>query len=174
VEDAFYSEKHLPEKPILISFDDTRVEHFLTTVAPILEKYGFRGTFFIMTVSIGKPKYMSKAQIQELAKRGHSIGLHTWDHQDLRKIPQDQWAIQIEKPKAHLEELTGKEITSLAFPFGLWNQEVIRQIKQRRLLSAYQLGGKPDPVDPIFSLLRILVPGNWSGDRLIKEIETRF
>lgn len=76
VEDSYFSAKPLPEKPILISFDDTRVEHFLT-VAPILEKYGFRGTFYIMTVSIGKPNYMSKAQIQELAKRGHAIGLHT-------------------------------------------------------------------------------------------------
>ena len=173
VEAGFYQGKKMPGKPILISFDDTRADHYLAA-APILEKYGFRGVFYIMTVSIGKPGYMTKAQIKELADRGHAIGLHTWDHQDLRKLPSDQWKIQIDKPKALLQEIVGKEVTSLAFPFGLWNTEVITQVKSKGIRSAYQLGGKMDPSDPVLSLPRILVPGNWSADRLVKEIESRF
>lgn len=161
------------EKVVLISFDDTRADHF-TNAAPLLEKYGFRGVFYIMTVSIGKPGYMSKAQIRELAERGHSIGLHTWDHQDLRKISEDQWRVQLDQPKALLEEITGKTITSLAYPYGLWNHGIIQQLKNREIRTAFQLGGKMDPNDPVFSLPRILVPGNWSGDRLIEEIERTF
>jgi peptidoglycan/xylan/chitin deacetylase (PgdA/CDA1 family) len=173
VESVFYEESQIPEKSILISFDDTRVDHYLSA-APVLEKYGFRGTFFIMTVSIGKPGYMTKAQIKELSDRGHAIELHTWDHQDLRKIAEDQWKIQIDRPKALLEEITGKPVTSLAYPFGLWNSAVVLQIKSRGLSSAFQLGGKLATTDPVFSLPRILVPGNWTGDRLINEIENRF
>jgi peptidoglycan/xylan/chitin deacetylase (PgdA/CDA1 family) len=172
VEEVFYERKPIQDKSLMISFDDTRADHYLT-VAPILEKYGYRGTFFIMTVSIGKPGYMTREQIKELADRGHAIGLHTWDHQDLRKILPDQWRIQIEKPKALLEEITGKKITALAYPFGLWNREVILQINQRGLRSAYQLGGKTDPVYPVFSLPRILVPGNWSGGKLLEELGRR-
>lgn len=173
IEESFYLGKKLPEKSVLISFDDTRADHFLAA-APILEKYGFRGVFYIMTVSIGKPGYMSKAQIKELSDRGHAIGLHTWDHQDLRKLPEDQWKIQIDKPKVLLEEITGRKVSSLAYPFGLWNVQVVQEVKTRGLSSAFQLGGKMDPKDPVFSLPRILVPGNWSADRLVKEIETRF
>ena len=167
VEEVFQEGKVIRDKSLIISFDDTRADHYLTA-APILEKYGFRGTFFIMTVAIGKSGYMSKEQIRELADRGHAIGLHTWDHQDLRKILPNQWHIQIEKPKADLEEITGKKITALAYPFGLWNRAVILQIQQRGLRSAYQLGGKSDPVYPVFSLPRILVPGNWSGEKLLE------
>lgn len=173
VEQIVLDGKEVNEKVVLISFDDTRADHF-TNAAPLLEKYGFRGVFYIMTVSIGKPGYMTKAQIKELAERGHAIGLHTWDHQDLRKITEDQWRTQLDKPKALLEEITGKNITSLAYPFGLWNKEVILQVKNRGIHFAFQLGGKMDPNDPVFSLPRILVPGNWSGDRLIEEIERVF
>lgn len=173
VEGNFYQGKKLPVKPILISFDDTRADHFLAA-APLLEKYGFRGVFYIMAVSIGKSGYMTKTQIKELSDRGHAIGHHTWDHQDLRKIPADQWKIQIEKPKVSLEEITGKKVTSLAYPFGLWNPQAIQELKTRGLRSAFQLGGKMDPNDPVFSFPRILVPGNWSADRLVKEIENRY
>lgn len=172
VEEVFYERKAIQDKSLMISFDDTRADHYLTA-APILEKYGYRGTFFIMTVSIGKPGYMTREQIKELADRGHAIGLHTWDHQDLRKILPDQWRIQIEKPKALLEEITGKKISALAYPFGLWNREVILQINQRGLRSGYQLGGKTDPVYPVFSMPRILVPGNWSGEKLLEELGRR-
>jgi peptidoglycan/xylan/chitin deacetylase (PgdA/CDA1 family) len=173
IEEVFLAGKKKEAKSVMISFDDTRADHY-ASAAPILEKYGFRGTFFIMTVSIGKPGYMDRDQIRDLSDRGHAIGLHTWDHQDLRKIAADQWKIQIDEPKALLEEITGKKVTSLAYPFGLWNPEVILQIKARGLKSAFQLGGKADPNDPIYSLPRILVPGNWLGDRLLKEIESRF
>jgi peptidoglycan/xylan/chitin deacetylase (PgdA/CDA1 family) len=173
IESDYYEGGPISDKSILISFDDTRIDHFVSA-APILEKYGFRGTFFIMTVPIGKPGYMTKTQIKELSERGHAIELHTWDHQDLRKIAEDQWKIQIDKPKALLEEITGKTVTSMAYPFGLWNSAVVTQIKSRGLRSAYQLGGKQDLSNPIFSMPRILVPGNWTGERLVREIQIRF
>lgn len=171
---AFYTNcDSLPAKPILISFDDTRKEHY-TTVAPILEKYGFKGTFFIMTVSIGKKNYMSNDDIKELADRGHTIGHHTWDHQDLRNLPDDQWEIQIDKPKLNLENAIGKPVLSFAYPFGVWNQNAINELKERGISTAFQLSGKSDPDEPLLTLRRILVPGNWSGDRLIKEINIQF
>lgn len=171
---AFYTNgDSLPVKPILISFDDTRKEHY-KTVAPILEKYGFKGTFFIMTVSIGKKNYMSNDDIKELADRGHAIGHHTWDHQDLRNLPDDQWEIQIDKPKLNLEKTIGKPIVSVAYPFGVWNQNTISELKERGITTAFQLSAKSDPDEPLHTLRRILVPGNWSGDRLIKEINIQF
>ncbi len=173
IEAYFYQGKNLAEKSVLISFDDTRVDHYFAA-APILEKYGLCGTFFIMTVSIGKPGYMTKDQIKDLSDRGHAIGLHTWDHKDLRKIVKDQWEIQIDKPKALLEEITDKAVNSLAYPYRLWNPLVIHEVKARGLLSAFQLGGNLDSSNPVFSLPRILVPGTWSGERLVGEIEGKF
>ncbi|WP_395626574.1 polysaccharide deacetylase family protein, partial [Daejeonella sp.] len=74
--------KKLPKKPIMLTFDDTKLDQY-TAAIPEMNKYGFKGVFFIMTVSIGKANYMSKAQIKELSDAGHVIGSHTYDHQNV-------------------------------------------------------------------------------------------
>jgi hypothetical protein len=56
----------LPSKPIMLTFDDGDLDQYETAV-PILEKHGFKGAFFIMTVAIGrrgKQPYMDKTQIK--------------------------------------------------------------------------------------------------------------
>jgi peptidoglycan/xylan/chitin deacetylase (PgdA/CDA1 family) len=163
----------LPEKPIMLSFDDTRKEH-ISIVAPILEKYGFKGTFFIMTVAIGKKNYMTTADIKMLSDRGHSIGHHTYDHQDLRKLPIKEWNTQIDKPKVKLEKIIGKEVNYLAYPFGLCNDYAVRELKKRNFKGAFQLSGRLDKNDPLLTIRRIIVPGNWDGKRLMKEISASF
>ena len=45
--------KTLPAQPVMITFDDSRIEH-TEIAAPVMEKYGFRGVFFIMTITYNK------------------------------------------------------------------------------------------------------------------------
>lgn len=163
----------LPEKPIMLSFDDTRKEHF-HIVRPILEKYGFKGTFFIMTVAIGKNKYRTAAEIKKLSDSGHCIGHHTWDHQDLRKLKFKDWETQIDKPKRKLEEIIGKEVEYLAYPFGLCNENAVQELKKRNFKGAFQLSGRQTKTDAIFTLRRIIVPGTWDAEKLMKEITFAF
>ena len=59
--------KTLSEKPVMITFDDSRAEHSVIA-APTLEKYGFRGVFFIMTITYNKKNYMTTDQIAQLSK----------------------------------------------------------------------------------------------------------
>ena len=83
----------------MISFDDGHQEHY-TIAAPVLEQYQFRGVFFIMNITIGKPGYLSTAEIRALAERGHAIGLHSWDHQLVRNLDEKGWETQLTKPKS--------------------------------------------------------------------------
>jgi hypothetical protein len=69
----------LPEKPVMITYDDTDEEQF-SIAKPEMDKYGFKGVYFIMTISIGRPRYMTKEQIRQLSDEGHVIASHTWDH----------------------------------------------------------------------------------------------
>ncbi len=163
----------LPDKPIMLSFDDTRKEHY-HIVAPILEKYGYKGAFFIMTIAIGKKNYMSKEEIKMLSDRGHCIGHHTWDHQDLRKLPLKDWETQIEKPKKNLEKIIGKKVEFLAYPFGLCNDFAVQELKKRNFKGAFQLAGKQHKNDPLLTIRRLIVPGTWNGERLMKEINFAF
>ncbi|EJF11026.1 polysaccharide deacetylase family protein [Pontibacter sp. BAB1700] len=163
----------LPEKPVMLTFDDTSLGQY-TVAAPELEKYGFKGVFFIMTVSLGKPNYMSKAQVKELSDRGHVIGSHTWDHQNVKKYQGQDWVTQVEKPSRQLTEITGKPTEYFAYPFGLWNPEAIPELKQRGMAGAFQLAGKRDPQDPLHSIRRIIASGYWSAPSLQRAIINSF
>ncbi len=62
----------LPAKPVMLTFDDTDEEQYSIGAAD-MEKYGFKGVYFIMTISINRPRYMSKEQLKELADKGNVV-----------------------------------------------------------------------------------------------------
>jgi peptidoglycan/xylan/chitin deacetylase (PgdA/CDA1 family) len=165
--------KKLPKKPIMLTFDDTKLDQY-TAAIPEMNKYGFKGVFFIMTVSIGKPNYMSKAQIKELSDAGHVIGSHTYDHQNVKKYQGDDWTTQIEKPTKTLQEITGKEVKYFAYPFGLWNKEAIPELMKRGFSSAFILAEKRDENDPLFTIRRIIASGYWDTKTLHNSIVKSF
>jgi len=165
--------KKLPKKPIMLTFDDTKLDQY-TAAIPEMNKYGFKGVFFIMTVSIGKANYMSKAQIKELSDAGHVIGSHTYDHQNVKKYQGDDWLKQIEKPTKTLQEITGKEVKYFAYPFGLWNKEAIPELKKRGFTSAFILAEKRDENDPLFTIRRIIASGYWNTKTLHNSLVKSF
>lgn len=165
--------KKLPKKPIMLTFDDTKLDQY-TTAIPEMKKYGFKGVFFIMTVSLGKPNYMSKAQVKELSDAGHVIGSHTYDHQNVKKYQGEDWVTQIEKPTKTLKEITGKDVKYFAYPFGLWNKEAIPHLKKRGFTSAFILAEKRDENDPLFTIRRIIASGYWNTKTLHNSIVKSF
>jgi len=165
--------KALPDKPVLITFDDTRLDQF-TAALPELDKQGFKAAFFIMTVALGKPGYMSKEQVKQLADEGHTIGSHTYDHKNVKTYTVDDWVEQVQKPSKQLQTITGKPVEYFAYPFGLWNKEAIAKLKDHDFKAVFQLSAKRDEADPLFSVRRIIVPGNWSGATMIKVMKKSF
>jgi peptidoglycan/xylan/chitin deacetylase (PgdA/CDA1 family) len=164
--------KALPAKPILITFDDSRLEHF-EKAAPELEKYGFRGVFFIMTITYDKKNYMTKEQIAMLAKAGHTIGLHTWDHTMVTKYktPED-WATQIVNPKTKLESITGKSVSYFAYPNGVYNHTSTVELKKQFKMS-FTLFSKRDSINPLQTVRRMIVP-EWTAAGVYKVLSKTF
>ncbi|MBO3269559.1 polysaccharide deacetylase family protein [Hymenobacter defluvii] len=163
----------LPPKPVMLTFDDTDLDQF-TVARPELEKHGFKAVYFVMTVSLGRPKYMSKAQVKQLADEGNVIGSHTWDHHNVKKYQGQDWVTQIEKPTKTLEEITGQKVTYFAYPFGLWNPEAIPELKKRGFVAAFSLAEKRDQQDPLFTIRRIIASGYWTPRTLHNSMVRSF
>ncbi len=163
----------LPTKPIMLTFDDTDLDQY-TLAAPQMKKYGFKGVFFIMTVSLGRPHYMTKDQVKELSDDGNVIASHTWDHHNVKKYAGQDWVTQIDKPTKKLEEITGKPIKYFAYPFGLWNEQAIPELKKRGFVAAFQLSEKRDTIEPLFTIRRLLASGYWSAHTLSNNIRQSF
>ena len=177
----------LPEKPVMITYDDTDEEQF-SIAKPEMDKYGFKGVYFIMTISIGRPRYMSKEQIRQLSDEGHVIASHTWDHHRVdryivgdRMIPDgkkqkkfNDWDVQLGNTKKKLEEITGKPVEYFAYPFGIWSSEGIPEIQKRGYKMAYQLSTKRDSLQPLYTARRIIVSPEWSAPGLLRVMNSSF
>ena len=162
----------LPDKPVIISLDDSRKEHY-TIAAPELEKRNFRGAFFIMTVTNDKKNYLSTDEIVELSDRGHSIGLHSWDHVMATKYNDSTiWEKQVYTPKKKLEDMIGKPIDYWAYPNGVYNREAAEELDNHFKLS-FILLAKRDSVYPLQTIRRMIVPSD-SPERLLKRIERTY
>ena len=60
----------LPDRPVLITFDDGYVDNY-TTAYPILKKYNLKATIFVVTGFLGKRKgYLTWDQMREMEKNG--------------------------------------------------------------------------------------------------------
>ena len=148
--------KTLPEKPVMISFDDSREEHTLVA-APIMEKYGFRGVFFIMTITYNKKNYMTTDQIAQLAKAGHTIGLHSWDHTMVIKYKEpSDWQKQVVEPKKKLEGIVGKAVEFWAYPNGVYDHNGAEELSKYFKLS-FTLYSKRDSDVPLQTVRRMIV-----------------
>lgn len=163
----------LPEKPIMITFDDNDGTQY-TEANPILKEFGFKGVYFIMTVTIGRPKYMSKAQLKELSDEGNIIASHTWDHHNVRQYKDEDWVTQIEKPSKVLEGITGKKVEYFAFPFGAWNEDALLELEKRGMKASFILSTKRDPNKPMQTIRRIIGSGYWSGKSLHSAMTKTF
>jgi len=164
----------LPSKPVMITYDDTDDDQY-TIAAQEMKKYGFKGVFFIMTVSLNRPKYMTKEQVKQLAAEGNAIESHTWNHQKVPTyITEEDWATQVDKPKKQIEELTGKSANYFAYPYGLWTKEAIPELKKRGVKAAFILSTSRDPNEPLYTIRRMIAPGYWNGERLYKNMIATF
>ncbi len=167
----------LPAKPVLITFDDTDLTQ-LEIGHKVLKKYGFKGAYFMMTVVIGKHgrvNYMNKEEIKQVADAGHTVGLHTYDHPNMKKVEgEEEWTRQITKPKTLLEEISGQKVEHFAYPFGLWNKEAIAGLKAKGIKSAYILATSRDDENPLYTIRRIIASGYWSAKTLHNSMVNSF
>jgi peptidoglycan/xylan/chitin deacetylase (PgdA/CDA1 family) len=169
--DYLVKNKKLPDKPVMITFDDSRVEHY-KIAAPVMEKYGFRGVFFIMTITYNKKNYMTKEQIAQLAKSGHTVGLHSWDHTMVTKYKDSDWQKQVATPKKELEKIIGMPVEYWAYPNGVYDHKAAEELSKYFKLS-FILISKRDSIKPLQSIRRMIV-SKWTPQTLLKSMHGTF
>jgi peptidoglycan/xylan/chitin deacetylase (PgdA/CDA1 family) len=86
----------------------------------------------------------------------------------------NDWIAQIEKPNQRLLAITGKPVTYFAYPFGVWNDTAVTEIKKYPFKAAFQLTAKRSEMDPLYTIRRTLVPGSWPTSKLLKRMQTMF
>lgn len=119
-----YCKKHT-DVEVEFTFDDGGVS-FFTNIAPILEKYGLYGTFFISTNYLDTPLFLTTKQLRILAEHGHRIGSHSHTHPILTELAERaitaEWNISVSELKKYvIDGMTA------SIPHGVGNKTVIKK-----------------------------------------------
>lgn len=109
---------------VIFSFDDGDLSGF-TTAAPILERHGFRGEFFVVSDWIGRPGFMTVDHLRELRRRGHGIGSHSRTHPRLNTLDRAAIDAEVAGSKRDIEAMTGEPVAFFSVPGGAVDDRVI-------------------------------------------------
>lgn len=128
----------LPNKPILLSFDDGYQGHY-DYVYPLLKKYGYPGVFGIYTNKVGKKMGRSSLTWEQLRQMAAdpliTIAAHSVSHpSDLRELSENGLRNEIVESKRILETELGIPINYFVYPEGKYDERV----KQWVTLAGYQ------------------------------------
>jgi peptidoglycan/xylan/chitin deacetylase (PgdA/CDA1 family) len=109
------------------------LQSFYDNAYHLLEEKGFKATIFAVAGVIGKTggwdvmgrtRHMTAGMIREVADAGHEVGSHSLTHANLVWLGDDELMRELRDSKMILEDITGKSIKCLSFPFGSWNRRV--------------------------------------------------
>lgn len=156
-------------KVVGITFDDG-YQNNLTNAAPVLSKYNFSATCYIVSERIGcfntwdlnkkitQRPLMTKNEINQWLELGMDIGGHTKTHKDLTKISIKEAQKEIRDCKNSLEETFNISITDFCYPFGCFDDMVSAMVKDSGFLSATTMTrGRASSKSNMFRLPRIPV-----------------
>ena len=164
--------RSVPEHSVVLTFDDGWKS--VLRAVPILNRYGFKASFWIITGKGIGGSYMDWSDIEKLAKNprfeieSHTV-THPWDPKDNLVTwlqgevpgygPADAW-MELLESKQELEEHLGKRVRYLAWPCGWYTDELSRLAQEagyEALLTA-EAGPNSQGGDPL-RIKRVFVDG---------------
>ena len=133
---GLFANKPLPARAVVLTFDDG-CQNFREHAWPVLKKYNFPATMFViagmlgktaswMEGDAGKTALMDAATVRELHKEGLNIGSHTMNHIHLAKCEPDVAREEIFASKARLEDVLGVPVPDFCYPYGSYNERIVQ------------------------------------------------
>ncbi|MCX6384141.1 MAG: polysaccharide deacetylase family protein [Actinobacteria bacterium] len=149
----------LPAKPVIITADDG-YQSMYTTAFPILKKYKYKMTVFLITSFIGDNEktrrlndfdsgmenipqraMLTWPEIGQMSKYGLEFQSHSWGHTIMSNIPIDRAKFELIQSKHDIELHTGKPVIFIAWPHGASSDEVISLLPQVGYVGALNASG---------------------------------
>lgn len=157
-----------PGRTLVVTFDDAHAS-VLEYAVPVMERLGLPGTVFVVTdypgamrllawdgydVWLGTEYHdelrcMSWDDLRGLADRGWEIGSHTCTHSPLSGLDDERLADELQRSRATCESEIGVPCRSLAYPYGVYDDRVVRATRDGGYLFAATVDRGPTAPLPL-------------------------
>jgi peptidoglycan/xylan/chitin deacetylase (PgdA/CDA1 family) len=129
----------LPPRPIILTFDDGS-ESVYSTALPIMQKYNFTGTIYLVNNYVGAANFLNVEEVRELYEAGWEVGSHSITHTDLTLPSVDQEKEIIESRFRLNRQLDDIPVLTFAYPFGAYNVDSVYFARYAGYIGAVGLG----------------------------------
>ena len=173
-------------KVVGITFDDG-YKNNLINAAPVLVKYNFSATCYLVNKKIGlsntwdlekgitQSPLMNENEIHEWLNLGMDIGAHTNNHPDLTSISEKKALKEIKDCKDELSKKFNVDVKDFCYPFGLYNKSIFNMVKDSGYLSASTMGrGRASIESNRYELPRIPINHRTLPLLFLAKILTRY
>lgn len=169
---AAKGEKEIPEKSVVITFDDA-YQNIFTNGWPVLKEFGVPWTLFVTTDPIGQTagRYMSWDQVRELHEAGVVIANHSTDHSHMpRRIAGESeraWLRRMREnilaAEAKIEDEVGVSYKLFAYPYGEYDNKLADLVAELGFIGFGQHSGGFGATSDMRAIPRFAAAGMYAN-----------
>jgi len=172
VHEAWSGGPGLPEKPVVVSFDDGYLSHYVAA-RPILREAGWPGVLNLKTGNIDPKGGIAPWQVKALVKAGWEIGAHSITHADLTTLDTAGLDREVAGSKRELEKQFGVKVETFCYPAGKYDAAAEQAVKRAGFTTATTVDpGIASPKDNQLLLPRVRVNGSDSAQAVVERVRT--
>lgn len=150
----------------LVTFDDGFAD-FADLAFPVLRRLEIASTLFVTTGWLGRRGMLSATAVRDLAAAGVEVGAHSVNHRHLDLLADREAEHELAGSRRALEEITGRAVTSFAYPHGSHRARTKRLAASCGYTTAHAVKNAiSHPADDPFAVARFTVDARCTRERV--------
>ena len=171
VYDAWFKGGKLPEKPVVVSFDDGYRSQYVYA-RPELRKLGWPGVLSAIAGRIGQPgAELSNAMVQNLIDNGWELDSHTIHHVDVSQASGSELQDEVAGSRKMLQRRFHQPVNFFCYPSGRYDDQAIQAVRAAGYLGATTTNEGLASKGEMYTLSRIRVDGSDSVSGLEQKLK---
>jgi peptidoglycan/xylan/chitin deacetylase (PgdA/CDA1 family) len=160
VYDAWFKGGELPEKPLVVSFDDGYRSQYVYA-RPELRKLGWPGVLSVIAGRVGMPNAeLSGAMVQRMINDGWELDSHTINHVDVSQASGAQLQQEVGGSRKMLQQRFHQPVNFFCYPSGRYNAQAEQAVRAAGYLGATTTDEGLASKGEMYTLKRIRVDGS--------------
>ncbi len=165
---AWHGSSSMPEKPVVISFDDGLQSQY-TEALPVLREIGWAGVLNLKLNSLRQGE-LDDAMVQRMIDAGWEIDSHTITHADVAKLDGAELEREVSGSRRMLRERFGVPVDFFCYPAGSYDRAAVDAVRRAGYLGATTTkAGLASPRDP-YRMRRVRVNASDGLDGFVEEL----
>jgi peptidoglycan/xylan/chitin deacetylase (PgdA/CDA1 family) len=159
VYDAWFKNGEIPEKPVVLSFDDGYRGQYVYA-RPLLRELGWPAVLNLKVNTLDAGGELTQQMVQQMINAGWELDSHTINHLDVSTLSGATLQHEVAGSRQILQQRFNQPVDFFCYPAGKFDAESIKAVQDAGYLGATTVEEGLASKDEMFTLKRIRVDGS--------------